>query len=130
MTDYIYAVHIAVPESLMDAANAAALVLGENAADGSTFTVADWQKGGVHYAFKSFVVTASFLERIDQPLIAPDHAPDADVPLAQSFMDALVLWQGEGKQPVAQSDKPIAYITGADVAPQGMAAAMGLSLIE
>ena len=74
---------IATPVSHIPDANQLALALGESHADDRTFTSASYQDAdGNLYAVCSTVAKPVFAQLAGQPLQAPDHAPDMDLPAA------------------------------------------------
>jgi hypothetical protein len=94
-SQYINRLTLAVPESLMGAANNLALIMGRTTADISTFTNASWQdETGNLYAVCSAVskpiVVQALSTGLPDPL--PTHAEDADVTLAQQALDAIVVF--------------------------------------
>jgi hypothetical protein len=94
-TQYTNRLTLAVPESLMDAANNLALIMGRSTADINTFTSASWQDAsGNLYAVCSAVskpiVVQALSTGLPDPL--PTHAENADVTLAQQALDAIVVF--------------------------------------
>ena len=80
MSEYSSRQTIAAPESLMDEANHLACLLGENAADIRTFTVARYQDAsGVRYAVCSTVVKAVFLEPTTTGVLPETPAHGIDI---------------------------------------------------
>jgi hypothetical protein len=95
MSQYTNRLTLSVPESLIDAANNLALVMGESVSDINTFTQANWQDtSGNLYAVCSAVskpiVVQALSTGLPDPL--PSHAEDADVTLAQQALDAIVVF--------------------------------------
>ncbi|MFB9149528.1 ComEA family DNA-binding protein [Roseovarius ramblicola] len=83
MTDYIRRATIVCDKAGIPDANQLALVLGESAADDRTFRAARYQDtSGNLYAASSTVATGNFEVKAASPLIAPPHAPDADLAAA------------------------------------------------
>lgn len=94
-TQYQHRVTIAVPEAHMSDGNQLALALGESAADDQTFKTANWQDAeGNVYAVCSTVAKPVFSEMAGQPLVAPDHAPDADLAAATRAQALLAINAG------------------------------------
>jgi hypothetical protein len=125
MTQFIYQLSVAVPESLTECANHLAAYLGGSEADLQTYTNARYTDGSTDYHFLATVVTAGALQRVVAPLGMPEFVdPSA---LAQA-LQALVLVQhdGESELPAAQPDKIVAYI---GVSPEQSLAALELQLI-
>jgi hypothetical protein len=94
-TQYTNRLTLAVPESLIDAANNLALIMGRSADDINTFTQATWQDAnGNLYAVASAVskpiVVQALSTGLPDPL--PTHAEDADIALAQQALDAIVVF--------------------------------------
>lgn len=87
-TEYVHRILIIVPESLRDDANQLALVTGESPYDDQTFQQPTHTKDGVSYAVASTVVKPAFIAMARQPLVAQDHAPNADLEAAQRALDA------------------------------------------
>jgi hypothetical protein len=97
-TQYTDRLTLAIPESLMDAANQLALIMGESAADVNTFTQANWQDvSGNLYAVCSAVSKSTVVNALSSglPDPLPAHADSADVALAQQALDAIEVY-GEG----------------------------------
>jgi hypothetical protein len=97
-TQYTNRLTLAVPESLIDAANNLALIMGRSIDDINTFTNASWQdESGNLYAVASAVskpiVVNALSIGLPDPL--PAHAEDADITLAQQALDAIEVY-GEG----------------------------------
>lgn len=125
MSDYIHRMTLAVPESLIDAANQLALIAGESADDVNTFTNANWQDAdGNLYAVCSTVVKPIVLALFGQSLDdAPLDDDNADKTLAQQALDAAVMFT-EGV--TANTDKIVIAV---DVEPLSALEQMGLSLV-
>jgi hypothetical protein len=124
MTQYIYQLSVAVPESLTECANHLAAYLGGTEADLLTYANARYTDGTTDYHFLATVVTATALQRVAAPSDLPEFVdPSA---LAQALA-ALVLVQhdGESELPAAQSDKIVAYI---GVSPEQSISEMGITL--
>lgn len=122
---------IAVCETLMDEANALALIVGESEADFQTFTHAGWEdSSGNKFACASSVVKPSITDIATRTLSAPDYAPDADVTAAETAQAALVLWSGDGAKPQAQTGKITAYIHDDELTALQALADMGLSVVK
>jgi hypothetical protein len=95
MTQYTNRLTLAVPESLMDAANNLALIMGESDSDINTFTTATWQdESGNLYAACSAVSKPAVVNALSTglPDPLPSHAENADVALAQQALDAIVVF--------------------------------------
>jgi hypothetical protein len=127
MSQYTNRLTLAIPESLMDAANNLALIMGESASDINTFTTATWQDAsGNLYAVCSAVskpvVVQALSTGLPDPL--PSHAEDADVTLAQQALDAIEVY-GEG---VTVSTSKI--VLAIDDNPLDALAGMGLTRLE
>jgi hypothetical protein len=95
MTQYTNRLTMAVPESLMDASNNLALIMGRSTVDINTFTQTSWQDAsGNLYAVCSAVskpvVVNALYTGLPDPL--PAHAENADVTLAQQALDAIVVF--------------------------------------
>jgi len=124
MTQYIYQLSVAVPESLTECANHLAAYLGGSVSDLNTYTNARYTDGSTDYHFLATVVTAGALQRA----VAPSELPEFVDPLMLSqALQSLVLVQhdGESDLPAAQPDKIVAYI-GAGV--EQSLSSMGLNL--
>jgi hypothetical protein len=127
MTQYVNRLTLAVPESLMGAANNLALIMGRSTADINTFTTATWQDAsGNLYAVCSAVskpmVVQALSTGLPDPL--PSHAENADVTLAQQALDAIEVY-GEGV--AAGVDKIVLAI---DDNPLDALSGMGLTRLE
>lgn len=124
MTEYIYQLSVAVPESLTDCANHLAAYLGGSEADLSTYTNARYTDGSTDYHFLATVVTAGALQRVVAPLGMPEFV---DALMLSQAIQALVLVQhdGESDLPAAQPDKITAYI---GVGVEQSLSSMGLNL--
>jgi hypothetical protein len=109
MTQYIYQLSVAVPESLTECANHLAAYLGGSEADLNTYTNARYTKDGDDYHFLATVVTAGALQKVGAPLGMPEFV---DAQKLSQALQALVLVQhdGESELPAAQPDKIVAYI--------------------
>lgn len=95
MTAYLHRVTIACPEALLAEGNALALVLGESAHDVSTFReVSHVDAQGERYSVISTVTKPIFLTAAASPLVAPEHAPDADLALAGQAQARLQIYDG------------------------------------
>jgi len=124
MTQFIYQLSVAVPESLTECANHLAAYLGGSVSDLNTYTNARYTDGSTDYHFLATVVTAGALQRV----AAPSELPEFVDPLMLSqALQALVLVQhdGESELPAAQPDKIVAYI---GVSPEQSINAMGITL--
>src|SRR5690606_35714602 len=93
MSEYTHRATFRIPADLCDDANALSLVLGESAADGTYITEPAWQDAttGEPVSVHSTVCTASWVGRATQELVAPDHAPDADLEAAGRAQAATVI---------------------------------------
>lgn len=125
MTDYTHRMTLAVPESMIDAANQLALIAGESADDVNTFTNANWQdKDGNLYAVCSTVVKPIVLSLFGQSLDdAPLNDDNADKTLAQQALDAAVMFS-DGIRATTDS-----IVIAVDIEPLTALESMGLSLI-
>lgn len=122
---------IAVCETLMDEANALALVVGESDADADTFFYAAWEDAnGNRFACASSIVEPSITDIKTRSLQAPDYAPDAGITAANAAQEALVIWSGEGAKPQAQTGKITAYLHGDELTALQAIADMGLTVRE
>ena len=90
--DYAHVITLAAPKGLWDAANALALVIGDQPGDDRTFTGANAQSdAGDRYC----VIHARFTERAyliltgEQSPDAPDHSPSADLDAASAALDLI-----------------------------------------
>lgn len=125
MTDYTHRMTLAVPESLIDAANQLALIAGESADDVNTFATANWQDAdGNLYAVCSTVVKPIVLtlfgQSIDDSKLTDDNA---DKTLAQQALDAAVMFS-DGIRATTDS-----IVIAVDVEPLTALEQMGLSLV-
>lgn len=127
MTEYVLRVTLACPEAMMPDANQLALVLGESAADDGTFRAANQRDAnGDLYATASTVATPTFQTKASGELVAPDHAPDADLEAARRAQAALVIYDPDN--PVqASPDILWAYV---EAAPGDARAALDLAGLE
>ena len=82
---------IAVPEQSTEAMNELALVLGSGPGDAETYIHATWTDGANLYAVCCDVVADDYIDRLTGTLVAPAHAPDADMALAGIARDAIVI---------------------------------------
>lgn len=92
MTQYTKRMTVAAPESLIEAANHLALIIGESSADIGTFQTANWKNAdGDLYAVCSTVAKPSVLSILDAglPEELPAHAEAADTVKAQTALDAV-----------------------------------------
>jgi hypothetical protein len=126
-TQYTNRLTLAVPESLMDAANNLSLIMGRTTADINTFTQATWQDvNGNLYAVCSAVskpiVVQALSTGLPDPL--PAHAEGADIALAQQALDIIEVYS-EGV--TVGVDKIVLAI---DDTPLDALADMGLTRIE
>lgn len=114
MTEYTHRATFRIPAALRDDANALSLVLGESAADGTYITEPAWQDAttGEPVSVHSTVCTASWVGRATQELVAPDHAPDADLEAAGRAQEAVVI--GTVKEPPAIGPEIISVVLGAN----------------
>lgn len=130
MTEYVLRTTIACPAALVDDANALALVLGETTDDDKTFGAPAWQDGdGNLYSVASTLNTATFQGRASGALIAPDHAPDADLVAAGRAQAVLVIATADA--PVtAEPDKLTAWVGAATDSALDHLAALGLTRVE
>jgi hypothetical protein len=137
MTQYTNRLTLAVPESLMDAANNLSLIMGRSADDINTFTTATWEDiTGNLYAVASAVskpiVVQALSTGLPDPL--PAHAEDADIALAQQALDAIEVFQsaqgmGESVTEATQA-APSAIILAIDNDPLTALTEMGLTRVE
>ena len=129
-TEYQLRTTIAVSDTHIADANQLALCLGESAADDQTFTAATWQDAeGNLYAVCSTVAKPVFTEMAGQPLVAPEHAPDADLEAASRAQALLVI--GSLDSPVTAAPDRIAVILGDRLeSAMGHIAALGLGPVE
>jgi hypothetical protein len=126
-TQYINRLTLAVPESLMGAANNLALIMGRSTADINTFTNASWEDAsGNLYAVCSAVSKPVVVQALSTgfPDPLPSHAENADVILAQQALDAIEVY-GEGV--AAGVDKIVLAI---DDSPLDALSGMGLTRLE
>lgn len=101
-TAYTHRVTIICPESLIPDANQLALVVGESAADDQTFGAASYSDvDGNLYAVSSTVVTDTFQGKATTLLVAPAHAPGADLAAAGRAQAALYIYGVHGTEGVA-----------------------------
>lgn len=113
---------IAVPESMISAANELAELLG-GPNDAATYSAAKWTDGQSLYAVCCDVVADDYIDRITGTLVAPAHAPDADMALAGIARDAIVI--GGTASPLH-----IAVIVGPhDADPMEQVTALGLTAV-
>lgn len=103
---------LAVPASLIPAANELACIGGLSEADRQTFREPRYETAGVHYAVSSFTAPPVWIEAITGPLWEPEW--DADLTLAQTAQDALDFRTDETE--AAPSAATIAVYQGEDVA--------------
>ncbi len=127
-TQYTHRMTLAVPESLMAAANQLALIAGESLDDVNTFTTANWQDSdGNKYAVCSTVIKPIVLAMIGKPvadITLPAHAINADVAAAQQALDKVVMYK-QGDQ--ASTAKIMCAI---DFEPLQAFSDMGLTIVE
>ena len=102
------------------------MCLGEFSADDQTFGTANYQDpSGSLYAVASTVAKPIFAEMAGQPLQAPKHAPDMDLPAAIRAQGLLQINSGTVAPDV------IAVILGSRLEnAQGHIAALGLTRVE
>jgi hypothetical protein len=123
MTQFIYQLSVAVPESLTECANHLAAYLGGSEADLNTYTNARYTDGSADYHFLATVVTAGALQKVAAP---PSDLPEFVDPLMLSqALEALVLIIDLEALIPAQADKIVAYI---GVGVEQSLSAMGLTL--
>jgi len=122
MTQYIYQLSVAVPESLTECANHLAAYLGGTEADLQTYTNARYTDGSINYHFLATVVTAGALQRVVAPLGMPEFV---DALMLSQALQALVLITDTEALTPAQADKIVAYI---GVSPEQSINAMGITL--
>ncbi len=114
---------IAVPEQSTEAMNELALVLGSGPGDAETYIHATWTDGANLYAVCCDVVADDYIDRLTGTLVAPAHAPDADMALAGIARDAIVI--GGTASPLH-----IAVIVGPhDADPMEQVTALGLTAV-
>lgn len=123
MSDYKHTLLIPCPEGLLYEGNQLALILGTHPNDVNTFTsLTHGDANGNRYAVSCATVTTAFLDRSFRGEInAPNHAPNADVPAAQSLLASL---RTEG--PAA----PDALVVRIDMDPEAALADMGLVQLQ
>jgi hypothetical protein len=127
MTQYTNRLTLAVPESLVDAANNLSLIMGRSTADINTFTQATWQDAsGNLYAVASAVSKPIVIQALSTglPDPLPAHAEDADVTLAQQALNAIVVFD---TGVIADTDTIVLAI---DDNPLDALAGMGLTRVE
>lgn len=79
----------------MSIANDLAQVLGISIDDINTFKSASYQDSvGNKYAVTSLQAKSALIITADEPLVAPDHAPEADLTSAAQAQAMLVINQG------------------------------------
>jgi len=101
-TDYTRRVTIVCPEAMMADANQLALFLGETCRDDRTFTGASFEDAAGHrYAVSSTVATPNFESKAALPLVAPSHAPHADLTAAGRAQAALYIYGVHGNEGAA-----------------------------
>ncbi|WP_371170285.1 hypothetical protein [Aliiroseovarius sp. 2305UL8-7] len=104
---------IACPESRIADANQFALCLGYSSADVQTFQGAMWEDAdGARYALASLLASAHFPQVATSELLAPTHAPNADIASATRAQMALEVWTPEmpGPFPTLTPEKLVAVI--------------------
>ncbi len=124
MTQYIYQLSVAVPESMTECANHLAAYLGGSEADLNTYTNARYTDGSTDYHFLATVVTATALQRVAVPSELPEFVDAAKLHEAMQALVIVTAWEGE--LPTAQADK-ITAIIGLDCS--AALTAFGLTLI-
>lgn len=112
MTEYTLRLTIAVPESMMEAANHLAVSIGESAGDFESFVSADWQDAeGNKYAVMSSAITGLLLHYAGTQLQRRDFAPESwSLELAMQAQAAINLWLGDGDPPTASPDRIAAIV--------------------
>ena len=117
---------IATPAAHIPDANQLALCLGESSADDQTFAAANYQDAeGTLYAVASTVAKPVFAEMAGQPLQAPAHAPDMDLPAATRAQALLQINRG-----MAAPDVIAVMLGGRLESARDHLAMLGLTLIE
>ena len=130
MTEFTQRVSILCPKAMKDDANQLALVMGENSHDDQTFEhVTHQDEDGNKYLISSTVVTGTFATRASSQLVAPAHAPDADLVAAGRAQAALYIYGVHGTHG-ASTDTLWAYIEAAPGDPATAWALAGVTLIE
>jgi hypothetical protein len=127
MTQYTNRLTLVVPDSLMDAANNLALIMGESDSDINTFTQANWQDAsGNLYAVASAVSKPVVVNALSSglPETLPSHTENTDVALAQQALDAIEVYS-EG---VTVSASKI--VLAIDYSPLDALSGMGLTRLE
>ena len=125
-TAYVNKATIATPAAHIPDANQLALALGESSADDQTFSTASYQDAqGNLYAVASTVAKPVFAEMAGQPLQAPAHAPDMDLPAATRAQALLQINRG-----MAAPDVIAVMLGGRLESARDHLAMLGLTLIE
>jgi len=129
MTEYLYRLTVAVPESLTIPANHLSVAIGEGPGDFYCFGNLNYQDAnGVKYSVISTAATPRLFEYAGSPLQRRDFAPeDWSKTKAETAQAALLIYQGEGDIPKAQAGKIVVI---ADMEPFSAIAEMGLTLRE
>lgn len=116
---------IACPENLIADANQFALCVGNTVSDMETFGPARWEdQTGARFALASLLADDEFPSVVASPLIAPAHAPQADLVAAERAQSRLEIWS-----PASEGPFPEAKM-GALVAVVGLDAGTALALFE
>tara|TARA_R110002012_G_scaffold321621_2_gene550183 strand:- start:19694 stop:20098 length:405 start_codon:yes stop_codon:yes gene_type:complete len=122
-TEYTLLATIFGPPLELDDLNQLALVLGESTSDDKTFNVINCQhpETGERYCVVSTVVKPVFSEMASKPLIAPDHAPHADIE-ASTRAQALLSINDQMPSPnhIAVRLAPRTYTTQQHIAEYGL----------
>jgi hypothetical protein len=95
---------VCCPESLFDAANHFAMVIGQSAADGLTWRTPVFEKNGTNYATYNLMLPAHIITQASHPLTRPDWDIDEiiDMNLAKECQSQIDFVEVDFEKPFPQ----------------------------